>query len=159
MIQRIQTIFLFLVAVGMTLFIIFPLWQIFNADTGELYQVTAIKLYHVDGAGNESTTYSPYIISAALAFLSIVVAIIEIFQYKNRLNQIKMGALNALIMAAAVILPLYLSYTGQSEFMPDIRGTYLIGIFFPLGSLLFNSLANRFIRKDENLVRSVDRIR
>ena len=159
MIQRIQTVFLLLVAIGMTLFIVFPLWLNFNADTGELYQITALKLYHIDGAGNESTLYFPYIISAALAFLSIVVALFEIFQYKNRLNQIKMGAMNALIMAGALILPLYLTYTGQSAFMPDVKGKYLIGIFFPLGSLLFNSLANRFIRKDEDLVRSVDRIR
>ena len=159
MIQRIQTIFLLLVATGMTLFLIFPLWMKFNADTGELYQITAIQLNHIDGSGNESKIYIPYIISAGLATISIVVALIEISQYKNRLNQIKMGAINSLIMAGALIIVVYTTYTGQTDFTPEIRGKYLIGIFFPVGALLFNSLANRFIRKDEQLVRSVDRIR
>ncbi|MFC2123724.1 DUF4293 domain-containing protein [Bacteroidota bacterium] len=159
MIQRIQSIFLLLVAAGMTLFLIFPLWIKFNADTGELYQITACQLNHIDGSGNESKIYFPYIISAGLAFLSIVVALFEIFQYKNRLNQIKMGAINSLIMAGALITAIYLTYTGQTDFIPEIRGKYMMGVFFPVGALLFNSLANRFIRKDEELVRSVDRIR
>ena len=159
MIQRIQTIFLFLVATGMVLFIIFPLWMKFNADTGELYQIHAYQLNHIDGSGNQSILYFPYAISAGLALISIVVALYEIFQYKKRLNQIKMGAINSLIMAGALVTAIYLTYTGQSDFIPEIRGKYLVGIFFPVGSMLFNSLANRFIKKDEELVRSVDRIR
>ncbi len=37
--------------------------------------------------------------------------------------------------------------------------SYGPGIFFPIISLLFILLANRAIRKDENLVRAADRIR
>ena len=103
--------------------------------------------------------YIPYILSGSLAALSVIVALFEIFQYRNRLNQIKIGAINALIMAGALIACLYFTYKGQTELLPEIRGNYVFGVFFPLGAMLFNSLANRFIKKDEQLVRSVDRIR
>ena len=33
------------------------------------------------------------------------------------------------------------------------------GLFLPAAALICNMIANRFIRKDERLVRSVDRIR
>ena len=159
MIQRIQTIFLILVAIIMTLFLFFPMWMKFNADTGELYRLTPLHLYHLDGTGNAYRNFIPYGISGLLAIISTIIALFEIFQYKNRLTQIKTGAINALIMAGALIAGIYFTYKGQTEFIPDIRGNYMPGTFLPVAALLFNSLANRFIKKDEELVRSVDRIR
>ena len=49
---------------------------------------------------------------------------------------------------------------GQQEFAPDSMGQYMLpGFFLPAIAMVFNILANRFIRRDENLVRSVDRLR
>jgi hypothetical protein len=180
MIQRVQTIFLLLVAVCMVLFLIFPVWELQIPDTGEVYRIysafllhlapgvktgetymtySAIMLHFETGAETFEFTYYPYVISGGLAVISIVVAFVEIFSYRNRLTQIKLGMMNALLMVSSLILLVVLSYFDQLELMPEIRGKYLPGLFMPAAALIFNSLANRFIRKDEKLVRSVDRIR
>ena len=96
---------------------------------------------------------------AALAVLAVVVALVEIFQYKNRLNQIKLGALNALLMAIALASSWYFSYQAETWVAPETQGNYDAGFFVLPIALLLNILANRFIRRDDKLVRSVDRLR
>ena len=53
----------------------------------------------------------------------------------------------------------YLIYKGENSLGMESRGLFKPGYFLPLGAMILNSLANRFIKKDEDLVRSVDRIR
>jgi uncharacterized YccA/Bax inhibitor family protein len=117
-------------------------------------------MYHRT-AGTDLTEYIyfPYTISGGLALIGAFIAVVEIFKYKNRLTQIKLGMLNSLVMVASLLLLVILSYFDQKELMPTIQGIYEPGLFLPAAALIFNSLANRFIRKDEKLVRSIDRIR
>ena len=91
--------------------------------------------------------------------VSCLVGLYTIFQYKKRLLQIKLGAVNAFIIMAFVATATYFIYTGENQIGFESRGVFHVGYFLPLAALLLNSLANRFIRKDEKLVRSVDRIR
>jgi hypothetical protein len=53
MIQRIQTVFLFLVAVAMILVIVFPIWHQVNPGQTEMMTLTAWKLETVDTATND----------------------------------------------------------------------------------------------------------
>ena len=160
MIQRIQTIFLFLAGVCMILFLIFPVWELAHPETGEVYRLYAAWMLHISAGGeNFSKIYYPYSISGGLAVISIILAFMEIFSFRNRLTQMKIGMFNALIMVASLLLLVVLSYFDQLELMPEVPGKYLPGLFMPAAALIFNSLANRFIRRDEKLVRSVDRIR
>jgi glucan phosphoethanolaminetransferase (alkaline phosphatase superfamily) len=160
MIQRIQTVFLFLVGVCMILFLILPAWELVNPETGEVYKLYSVFMVHLPaGSNTPEYIYYPYSISGGLAVISVVLAFVEIFKYKNRLTQIKIGMINALIMVVSLVLLVVLSYYDQFELMPEVPGKYHPGLFMPAAALVFNSLANRFIRKDEKLVRSVDRIR
>ena len=144
----------------MILFLIFPVWMLYNADTGEWYKLYSIYMMHQPAGDNLPVyIYYPYSISGGLALIAILIAFTEIFKYKNRLTQIKLGMLNSIVMVASLILLVVLSYLDQQVLMPEIRGIYQLGLFMPAAALIFNSLANRFIRKDEKLVRSVDRIR
>jgi len=160
MIQRIQTVFLFLVGISMILFLALPTWILNHPDTGEMYKLYSIFMIHRPvGTDFHEFIYYPYSISGGLALISIVIAFTEIFKYKNRLTQIKLGMINSLLMVASLLLLVILSYLDQQKLMPAIQGVYKPGLFMPAAALIFNSLANRFIRKDEKLVRSVDRIR
>jgi len=160
MIQRIQTVFLLLVGIGMFLFLILPSWIIVHPETGEMYRLYATLMIHQPtGANSPEYIFYPYSISGGLALISITVAFIEIFKYKNRLTQMKLGLLNSLLMVASLLLLVILSYFDQMKLFPGIQGVYQPGLFMPAAALIFNSLANRFIRKDEKLIRSVDRIR
>ncbi len=168
MLQRIQTIFLLLVTVCMILMLVLPIWSkggITNDQT-EMITINAFHQKHiiadtivsndesVQEKGDKST-----ILIAILAILASLIAIWSITKFNNRLTQIKLGALNSLLMAACLGYCLYSILGAEKIISPGTQGKYLLGFFMPVAGLLFNMLANRFIRKDEKLVRSVDRLR
>ncbi|MEJ2003375.1 MAG: DUF4293 domain-containing protein [Cyclobacteriaceae bacterium] len=108
--------------------------------------------------GNVELIYSPYVIIAILAVASATLALIEITKFKNRLLQIKLGALNSLFMAAAVVIMVLFS-NNITENYEVTSSQYGISMFLPVVAMIFNLIANRFIRRDEKLVRSADRLR
>ncbi len=132
MIQRIQSVYLALAAVGALISaFLFPMWTSEGFD---------------------------YFASANTLLFSLVVAIavfsfIAIFLFKNRAIQMKLCTVNMLlvIVSGAYIVYQYFNYEVES----------VIGIapFFLLFPLVFNYLAKRSIKKDDDLIRSVDRIR
>lgn len=71
----------------------------------------------------------------------------------------KLCALNAFLMMATLGITAYFIYNGENALGFEGRGLFRAGFFMPVVGLILNSLASRFIRKDEKLVRSVDRIR
>ena len=169
MIQRIQTVFLFLVAVCMIAMVFSTIWEKVSVEEQEKVALTALYLTHYtinSEANNPDYTVlqeTPTYYIAIAAILSAIVSLYAIFQYKNRMTQLKLGLFNIFLIAAALGFSIYFMYQGESMIPVAIggviRGTYKIGIFLPALALLFNSLANRFIKRDEDLVRSVDRIR
>lgn len=160
MIQRVQTVLLLLVSLSMIFFLLLPVWIKADPATGALYRVFSTHLYFQPGAGADpEITFFPWAYSGIVALLTILVAWIEIFKFKNRLTQVKLGTLNSLLITGALVWLVYLTYDAQSEILPNILGQYKAGLFMPAAALIWNSLANRFIRRDEKLVRSVDRIR
>lgn len=165
MIQRIQSIFLLLVAIAMGLMLGFDIWQKTSIAAGEGVVLNAYFLTHYELEGT-TTTPPVNIIEqkaawyiAILASLAAVVAIYSIFRYDNRLTQIKLGALNSLLIGATLIACLLLTMTGEEMIAEEGKGEYLVGFYLPAVGLICNMLANRFIRKDEALVRSADRFR
>src|SRR5690606_34317303 len=142
--------------------LVFPIWHETNAENTEIAQLDAYGLVH-ENIGDEETppiteNRLPLMI-AVTAVLAAVIALIEIFKYRNRLTQMKLGALNALIMAISLGSAWYFSYQAESWVAPQTQGNYGAGFFVLPIALLLNVLANRFIRRDEKLVRSVDRLR
>jgi hypothetical protein len=165
MIQRIQTVFLLLAAIALLASMAFPIWNKTNIQSQEKIELNAFKLEHyvVKNAekGEKELLFSKSTIYLAIvAVLAALVSFYSIIQFKNRLTQIKLGALNSLLIAIYLIGSVYISiYQAENMLDPEVRGSYAFGLFLPMMAIVFNMLANRFIRKDEQLVRSVDRIR
>lgn len=157
MIQRIQSVFLFFVAVSMVLMLFFPLWQKVDPSSSENVVMDSFYLTYEKSEGIVTTENTFYI--AIVAVLIALVALISIFQFKNRLRQIKLGALISFLILGIMILSVYFVMQGEKLILPEQRGQYLWAFYLPLVALVFNFLSNRFIRKDEMLVRSADRIR
>ena len=165
MIQRIQTVLLLLVALCMALILAYPIWFEQSADASKGIIMTALKMEVVDLGGTPMDGTDDTIIEsrgtwyiAALAIIASLMAILSIFQFKNRLNQMKLGALNALIMAATLGICFYKVYQFE-EMINPAAGNFSLGFFLSAVAMILNILSNRFIRKDEKLVKSVDRIR
>jgi membrane protease YdiL (CAAX protease family) len=136
MIQRIQTIYLLLAA----------------ATSGGLIFVVSLW---IDGEGNEivamdeSTYFTTFIVSA-------VTSIIAIMLYKNRKLQTVVNRLNILMNLILLGVFVYRALTMSGATAVAEKG---IGMFIPILSIVLLVLANKAIRKDEQLVKSVDRLR
>lgn len=159
MIQRIQTVFLFLVAVAMVLEVSFPIWEQFNADQTQMMVLSAWSLNTIDVQTNAILTSENKIFIALLAIVSAGLAIFSIFQYKNRTKQMFVNMINSLVLVVNLALIIWISHSANQVFNPTEDGTFVYGFYAIFGGMIMNLLANRFIRKDELLVRSVDRIR
>jgi len=137
MLQRIQTVYLVLVIIitGILPFI-FPLWQ---DESG------VVEVYFMQEPS-----------SLLLFAASFTLAVISIFSYKKRQNQFVFNRLNIILNLILLGLFIYRSLTLSGEAEISEKG---IGIFLPIGAVVCLVLANRATKKDEDLVKSVDRLR
>lgn len=159
MLQRVQTIFLLLVIIFMGLSFFFPLWTAVDEDGTVVYQLMNLKLMDYASGSAKTEVFIPYCFVATLAAACITITIISISKFTNRLLQMKLGALNAMLMTGTMGLSVYFATDLIKAVATTGGGQYGIGLFAPGAAMICNIIANRFIRKDERLVRSVDRIR
>jgi len=134
-----------------------PIWQKAATNSEEKVVFDAFNVTHSLADGTEST--SPTFYLAILAVAAAVVAVLSMLKYKNRLTQMKLNTLNSLIMAVLLGLMVYGVYDAEELFANPPYGEYQTGFFLPVFAMIFNLLSNRFIRRDERLVRDMDRIR
>ncbi len=89
-----------------------------------------------------------------LESIMVVLAIISLFSFKNRKKQFILNRLNMILhlLAGVMFLIPYLSFTQYTS-----EG--LVPVLSALLGLILLALANKAIKKDEDLVRSADRIR
>jgi Domain of unknown function (DUF4293) len=158
MIQRIQSIFLAAVVASMVTLLATNIWIKTDVSSDQQSVLSALQLTYAKGGTVMNTTPTFYIaILAALAGLS---AAFSILQYKNRVRQLLIGVVTSFLIASAVGLTFYYIYqVGLPTFAPENQGSYTIGFYAAVLGLLANMLANRAIRRDEDLVRSADRMR
>ncbi|WP_420552567.1 DUF4293 domain-containing protein [Tenacibaculum aiptasiae] len=145
MIQRIQSIYLLLTAIisgGLTF--VFSLWTNSKNNT---------PIYIMDLFSGVSILEN---VTPVLFFTSAILAIVTLFLFKNRQLQFVLGRLNILINLFLLGILIYLSQTLSGEALVSEKG---IGMFFPVIVILLLVLANKAIKKDEDLVKSVDRLR
>ena len=136
MIQRIQTLYLFLATViSAGLIFVFHLW-INNED---------VKVFAPDNY-----------LYLGLFVGSAVLSLISIFSFSNRKSQFVMGRFNIILNFILLGFFVYQSLNLSGEANVSEKG---IGIFLPIFSIVCLVLANKAIKKDEDLVKSVDRLR
>jgi len=155
MIQRIQSVFLFLAVIATALMFLFPLAEFFGSSNFMLYA------YKIDFYDPDPTlVLSPYFL---LPFMSVLVLIIlftltALLSFKNRKRQI---ALSKLSMGLTLLLlgGYFFGYIALLEKSVGNPPNYEFASFIPAIIFLFLILANRGIQKDEKLIKSMDRLR
>jgi len=142
MIQRIQSIYLLIViTLSAMLPFVFKLWE---DSKNEVY---ALDLF------SDTSVLAKLV--PIFFFLTALIALIAIFKFKNRKLQFVLGRIIILINLFLLGILIYLSLTIPGEASSE-KG---IGIFIPTVVIVFAVLANKAIKKDEDLVKSVDRLR
>ncbi len=163
MIQRIQSLFLFGVFLCTVLLFFtgvasvvtashhynFSIWGFveMGQDTNQLLVSTRILLFS----------------TVLLSFLSLII----LFNFKNRILQIRLSRL-CLLLLVAYAVGLFFYFEHALEQVPELSAAdanttktihYALGAILPIIAILFTLLALNAIKKDEALVRSADRIR
>ncbi|MEW7292373.1 DUF4293 domain-containing protein [Aquimarina sp. 2304DJ70-9] len=87
---------------------------------------------------------------------SAVLSLIAIFLFKNRKLQFVLGRVNIILNFILLGVFVYWSLTISGETKISEKG---IGMLIPIISIVLLVMANKAIKKDENLVKSVDRLR
>jgi peptidoglycan/LPS O-acetylase OafA/YrhL len=155
MLQRIQSLLLAIAAIAMIAFLFLPVWV--KTGTDEQASIDAFNFIHTKGTLSQVT---PVYYLGLLAIFSSIIAVFAIFQYKNRVKQMLFVALNSLISAVLMVSTVYIAqFNANKLFEVDKTGSYKIGIGMVAISLVCSGIANRFIRRDEKLVKDADRMR
>lgn len=137
MLQRVQTIYLLIALFSAALFpYVVPLWKL---DSG------------ADFYFNQNLVY------VVLFGLSTSLSIVSILSFKKRQLQFVLGRLNIILNLILLVLFVYRSLNVSGE-IPAVSEKG-IGMFLPVLSIVMLVLANKAIKKDEDLVKSVDRLR
>ena len=157
MIQRIQTVYLILVAVLMTLAGVLPVAEYFDAAKNIVYQLDMRGFVQLNPDGTFLSAISTNPVTFIFGII-LVVTIMTIFKYKNRKQQFRLCTVNFLLILIYTIVLAVVIFVGKNKLV-GTELTLKIPAVFSIVALILNYLAMRGIAKDENLVKSMDRLR
>ena len=150
MIQRIQSIFLGIAALFLLSTVFLPV-----ADMIRDGQTMGIML---SGLVDEETgLFEQNLWQPTLCFLSAFLAIATIFMYTDRDRQMRITKLNLVL---ALILSITTPLMARMEILKDTDlVVFKFPVVFPAVAVILLYLALRAIKKDDDLVKSADRLR
>lgn len=154
MIQRIQTVYLLIVAVLIGIFFFLPFASFVIEPDMSVFHLS------VKGLIPDANTTKPLFRAIPLLILIsiiIITDIVTIALFKRRMLQIKLCILNIFLLVGLQGLMFY--FVSVSKHQLGSHPSYSLIFVFPLISAILAYLAIRKIAKDEALVRSMDRLR
>ncbi len=159
MIQRIQSIFLALVAVCMVLVVALPIWDKTDAQNMQNMHLNAFSITHTQGNKIVEASSNSTIYIGILAVIVLAMSVFSIFSFKKRILQMKLGMANSMTMLVLMAVSIITAYKADKIFNEAQKGDFSFGFWAIIAGILCNMAANFFIRKDEKLVQSSNRMR
>lgn len=144
MIQRIQTVYLLLSLVCAILLYVFPFWQTASAGMD---------------AGMEIIGGSTHLFLLPLPFLMVASHLVAIFSYKHRKRQKQFCTGNILLYLIFLLLAFLIIQIEHQVFQHFNVMEFRFGLILPIVGIVLNIMARNGIKKDEALLRSMDRLR
>jgi len=162
MIQRIQSVFLLVAAIIAIVLIFIPFGYVNTTDVQYLFNSLVLKYNYPEGHAVVRVYYVAFTL-----FVCAALSLVALFSYKNRVRQTQIISINMIVYLVALLLILWIcpdvifkkyfaiiNTNYEFEFAHKILFIALIAI-----EAVCLYLANRYIKKDEKLVRSADRLR
>ncbi|HBX52286.1 MAG: hypothetical protein A2275_10220 [Bacteroidetes bacterium RIFOXYA12_FULL_35_11] len=149
MIQRIQSIFLLLAA---TVTIVFCFTDFaYLKINGQDYSFSAFGIKTIAFELNKGISTTPLML---IILITAFITLVCIFLYKKRVLQMKLCILNAILLIGVIgLIVFHFQTLKPSEFQ------FRWSVVLPILALILQLLSYKYIKKDEKLVRSLDRIR
>mgnify|MGYP000867943431 CR=1 FL=1 len=161
MIQRVQTLFLLLVIIAGIVLMFLPL-AVYYSEMGYYLKffIYGMKNLAHDPFGDEIPKLFSLFFGLPLLLVQVIIILLAgftIFKYKRRPMQLRLNQLNIFLHVILVGGIFYFSTLIEAKVAA--APVYGVGVVFPLVSIVALFLSSNFIRKDERLVRSADRLR
>ncbi len=162
MIQRIQSVFLLIAAIVPIVLLFIPIGFVTTTDVQYVFNSLVLKMNVPDG----HAVIRLYYVALTLLITSGL-AVVALFSYKNRVRQTQIVSITMIVYLIALMLMLWIcpdvifkkffgSRAMDYEFQFVHKALLLILVFVEAVCLF---LANKFIKKDEALVKAADRLR
>ncbi len=155
MIQRMQTIYLLLTTILSVIFLNGHIIRFVNGPKNVLY-VGSDGIRIIDNIGGSETLWILLLLTF-LIVLIILLSLITVFLYRKRNIQMKLAAGLIVFVCILILAAAYYYISVTMKYSGEIKPGLNV-IILPV-MLLFSYLAYRGIKKDEELVKSYDRLR
>ena len=151
MIQRIQSVYLLVVAILLVVTMCRPMGQFLAADGVTAYGFTPLGVTLAEGVSQ--STWGLF----CILLLSAVIALSTIFLYRNRMLQIRMTIFGSLLLIGYYIALVAFIFV----FKGKLEAGFQLGwaLCLPAVCIILNYLAFRGIYKDDVMVKAADRLR
>lgn len=151
MIQRIQSVYLFLVTVLLVVAAFMPLGQWIEADqvTAHLFKPLGVTMAN----GEFQSTWGLF----GILLLSAIIAGCTIFLFRNRMLQIRMTIFSTILLVGYYIVLGVFAYMLSSDLNASFQLDWALCL--PAICMVLNYLAFRGIYRDEVMVKAADRLR
>ena len=166
MIQRIQTVYLAIVLILSFVGLISTIgeWTVANAVVAHFSNFT----FGAEGQFKSmDSTSGPWCLGILL-ILTMFLSLMSIMLFRKRMRQLRLTIISTILLVGYVAAYIFFAYVYQvkleslcgegSGCIPPTFHLKFVAVF-PILSIILNCLAIQGIRKDEALVRSLDRIR
>lgn len=154
--QRIQTVYLILVIVLMTVGILLPSAELFSAEKNMAYQLDSRGIVEMTAQGEADKLASTNPLTFLFGLILFVVTF-AIFKFQDRKKQFRLVTISLILIVIYIIAFAVFLFYAKSKLGTDF--TLKIPAVLSVIALILNYLAMRGIAKDEKLVRSMDRLR
>ncbi len=155
MIQRIQSLYLFLTTILPLLFLKLRILKYADSSGSGFYM--GFNGLYSSGTDQLLTRVKPlWLVTLLLALISLI-SLLTLFLFRKRKLQIKFCLLVIVLSAGLIMSETVYSILIIREFQVEIKPGF--AMIIPLIILVLSILAWRGIKKDEDLVRSYDRLR
>lgn len=151
MIQRKQSLFLLLAAIVM--FVMYRVPMATFMSNGLVYKLFACHILQPEN-GTALINVMPM---AVLPLLSAILSVIAIFKFKNRTLQMRIGKINYLVLITLIAVQVI--YVLRIQGMLNDELQFGFSGIVPVVAIILVFMANKAIKKDDDLVKSADRIR
>jgi hypothetical protein len=155
MIQRIQSLYLFLTSIAALLFLKGP-YLTFIDNSGAAIKMSLSQIVKFTGSTEPSVINEVWLI-LGLAIIIPVLSLVVIFMFKRRDFQLLLSRILIALLSVFIGASLVYSYIVISKQGATFNSWYKLII--PASQLILSILAYRGIKKDDELVKSYDRLR
>ena len=145
MIQRIQSIFLILAALALSALFKYPVAES-SGSASPLFE-------------DQAFTVSDHPVLTGLTVIAALTCFISVFLFRNRVLQLRITKVAMIACLFLGIVAVWLVYSNASSWSNELSVNDSAGLYLTIAGFIMTIFAGVFIKKDENTVRSMDRLR